>query len=69
NYPGQRVRKDAKGEHDEGVAGTIERLNHAAVAEQPVSGFDWSPDKTGLCAFSAFDQHVRVGIVTKLDTL
>ncbi|KAI9101030.1 WD40-repeat-containing domain protein [Phlyctochytrium arcticum] len=66
NYPSQRSKKDSKGK-EEGVAGTVEMLNNAHVAEQPVNAFDWSPDKRGLCAFTAFDQAVRVGIVTKLD--
>ncbi|KAJ3320848.1 WD repeat-containing protein 92 [Blyttiomyces sp. JEL0837] len=66
HYPAKRCQKDAKAEHDVGVPGTIEKLNHATVAEQPVSSFDWSPDKLGLFVFSAFDQQVRVGIVTKL---
>ncbi|KAJ3172541.1 WD repeat-containing protein 92 [Geranomyces variabilis] len=65
-YPEQRSKKDAKG-RDEGVAGTIEQINTASVAEQPVAAFDWSSDKQGLCVFAAFDQAVRVGIVTKLD--
>ena len=47
----------------------MEKLNHAGLAEQPVSGFDWSPDKQGLCVFTAFDQQVRVGVVTKLNGL
>ncbi|KND01686.1 uncharacterized protein SPPG_03481 [Spizellomyces punctatus DAOM BR117] len=66
NYPGQRSKKDAKGV-SEGVAGSVDLINDAHVAEQPVAAFDWSPDKQGLCVFAAFDQAVRVGIVTKLD--
>jgi WD repeat-containing protein 92 len=66
SYPAERVKKDEKNEHDMGVAGTVELLNNAPVAEQPVSSFDWSPDKQGLCVYSAFDQQVRVGVVTKL---
>jgi hypothetical protein len=52
-----------------GVPGTIDLIQKANVAEQPVNSFDWSPDKQGLCAFSAFDQSIRIGIVTKLGTL
>jgi hypothetical protein len=69
NYPSQRTRKDAKNEHDEGVPGTLTKLNHSPVAEQPVSAFDWSPDKLGLFVFTAFDQQVRVGMATKLQNL
>ncbi|KNE72142.1 hypothetical protein AMAG_16634 [Allomyces macrogynus ATCC 38327] len=47
--------------------GQVELLNNATVADQPVASFDWSPDKQGLCAFTAFDQTVRVGIVTRLN--
>lgn len=66
HYPTQRVKEDKEG-NKEGVAGTVEEIQHATMAEQPVSAFDWSPDKQGLCVFSAFDQTVRVGIVTKLN--
>ncbi|TPX39907.1 hypothetical protein SeMB42_g06197 [Synchytrium endobioticum] len=65
-YPESRVRKEKGDEHSMGVAGTMEELQHAKVAEQPVNSFDWSPDKKGLCVFTAFDQTVRVGIVTKI---
>lgn len=67
-YPSSRVRKEEDGQNV-GVPGTIEMIQKANVAEQPVNSFDWSPDKQGLCAFSAFDQSVRIGIVTKLGTL
>ncbi|KAJ3047719.1 WD repeat-containing protein 92 [Rhizophlyctis rosea] len=66
NYPSPRTRKDADNKHDEGVPGTVELINNAKVAEQPVAAFDWNPDKQGLCAFASFDQSVRVGIVTRL---
>ncbi|RKO94023.1 WD repeat-containing protein 92-like protein [Blyttiomyces helicus] len=68
-YPPARSRKDDKNIHSLGVAGTVELLNKAHVAEQPVSALDWSPDKQGLCVFAAFDQAVRVGIVTKLGSI
>ncbi|KAI8855051.1 WD40-repeat-containing domain protein [Chytridium lagenaria] len=61
--------EDADGQHDAGVPGKIVNLNHIDIAEQPISSLDWSPDKQGLCAFISFDQHVRVGVVTKLDQL
>mgnify|MGYP001806916873 CR=1 FL=1 len=50
-----------------GVAGSVEMLNYKNISTQPVAGFDWSPDKEGLFACVAFDQAVRVGIVTKLN--
>ncbi|KAI9173232.1 hypothetical protein H9P43_007363 [Blastocladiella emersonii ATCC 22665] len=65
-YPApSRVAKDENGV-PMGVIGSVECLNSAVVAEQPVASFDWSPDKQGLCAYTAFDQTLRVGIVTKL---
>ncbi|KAI9366754.1 WD40-repeat-containing domain protein [Zopfochytrium polystomum] len=69
HYPSQRQRKNAKDDQPEGVPGQLDRLNHAVVAEQPVSSFDWSPDKMGLFACSAFDQQVRVGCVTRLESV
>lgn len=50
-----------------GVTGSLERLQTANVAEQPVGAFDWNADKLGLCAFAGFDQAIRIGLVTKLD--
>lgn len=65
NYPAQRTIK--KDDELQGVAGTLVSLQNAIVAEQPVNSFDWSPDKQGLCVFTAYDQTVRVGIVTRLN--
>ncbi|KAI8925571.1 WD40-repeat-containing domain protein [Entophlyctis helioformis] len=67
-YPEKRTVK-AKDEIDKGVPGTIEVLQKAHIAEQPVAAFDWSPDKLGLCVFASFDQTVRVGLVTRLNLL
>ena len=50
-----------------GVAGSVELLNHKNMSSQPISSFDWHPDKEGLYCCSAFDQCVRVGVVTKLN--
>ncbi|KAJ3359204.1 WD repeat-containing protein 92 [Allomyces javanicus] len=66
NYPKSRVAHDDEN-RAYGVMGQVELLNNATVADQPVASFDWSPDKQGLCAFTAFDQTVRVGIVTRLN--
>jgi hypothetical protein len=52
-----------------GVVGKLERLCHKPLSSQPVNSFDWSPDRQGLFVCSAFDQCVRVGVVTKLDKL
>eukprot|EP00884_Botryococcus_braunii_P001227 jgi/Botrbrau1/11104/Bobra.0219s0013.1 len=67
HYPEQR-RKDVKGEAI-GVAGSIEELAQADLTSQPISSFDWSPDKAGLFCCAALDQCVRVGFVTKVNNL
>ncbi|KAJ3088171.1 hypothetical protein HK102_009399 [Quaeritorhiza haematococci] len=67
NYPQQRQKKEMNTDFIEGVMGNVDLISSANVAEQPVAAFDWSPDKMGLCAFTAFDQAIRVGIVTKLN--
>lgn len=33
------------------------------MTQQPVTAFDWSPDRCGLFACTALDQCVRVGLV------
>jgi hypothetical protein len=43
--------------------------NVSLSGDQPVSGLDWSPDKTGLAVSTAFDQKIRILIVTKLNQL
>jgi WD40 repeat protein len=68
SYPAQRVIKDPEG-IEKGVMGTCELLNSRTFSTQPINSFDWHHDKEGLCVFGAFDQSVRVGIVTKLNTL
>ena len=65
HYPASRVAKDDD-EKEFGVTGTVESLQTATLAEQPVASFDWSPDKTGLFCFASFDQQIRVGMVTRL---
>jgi hypothetical protein len=49
--------------------GSLEHINKTKVAEQPVCAFDWNQDKQGLCAFVSFDQHVRIGMATRLQSL
>ncbi|ORZ32314.1 WD repeat-containing protein 92 [Catenaria anguillulae PL171] len=68
NYPNARSAKDDK-DRAYGVMGSLDLIQSATVAEQPIASFDWSPDKQGLCAYTAYDQTVRVGIVTKLNQL
>ena len=52
-----------------GVAGSVNLLQNVTLSTQPISTFDWSPDKEGLAVCTAFDQTMRVLIVTKLKTL
>lgn len=54
---------------DRGVAGAVEELAEAPLSAQPLTALSWSPDKTGLFCCAALDQCVRVGCVTKLQTL
>ncbi|NXN12242.1 WDR92 protein, partial [Indicator maculatus] len=65
-YPAQRSRKDSEGA-EMGVAGSVSLLQNVTLSTQPISSLDWSPDKKGLCVCGAFDQTVRVLIVTKLN--
>jgi len=45
-YPDQRVVKDKDGKAA-GVAGTMNMINSKIVSTQPISSWDWSPDKVG----------------------
>ncbi|PKU31478.1 wd repeat-containing protein hypothetical protein [Limosa lapponica baueri] len=65
-YPAQRSKKDSEGA-EMGVAGSLSLLQNVTLSTQPISSLDWSPDKKGLCVCGAFDQTVRVLIVTKLN--
>ena len=47
----------------------IHLVNNVTLSTQPISSFDWHPDKLGLAVCSAFDQAIRVVIVTKLNRL
>lgn len=67
-YPASRTEKDKDGKVH-GVAGSVELLNSKKVADQPCVSFDWHPEKEGLCVMSCLDQTVKVGIVTKLNSL
>ena len=68
NYPSQRVCQDGDGV-DQGVMGTLSLQQNVTLSTQPISGFDWSPDKMGLGVCTSFDQCIRVIIVTKLNKL
>ncbi|CAG2213674.1 WD repeat-containing protein 92 [Mytilus edulis] len=65
-YPAKRVKEDENGA-EMGVAGTVNLLQNVMMSTQPISSFDWSPDKEGLCVCTAFDQTLRVLITTKLN--
>ncbi|XP_063184471.1 dynein axonemal assembly factor 10 [Chroicocephalus ridibundus] len=65
-YPSRRSKKDSEGA-EMGVAGSLSLLQNVTLSTQPISSLDWSPDKKGLCVCGAFDQTVRVLIVTKLN--
>ncbi|XP_077995639.1 dynein axonemal assembly factor 10-like [Glandiceps talaboti] len=65
-YPGKRSKEDKDGV-EEGVPGSVQLLQNAVIATQPVASFDWSPDKAGLAVCTGFDQTLRVLIVTKLN--
>ena len=68
NYPSQRTVEDKDGV-EMGVPGTVSLLQNVTLSTQPIASFDWSPDKEGLAVCTAFDQTLRVVIVTKLKTL
>lgn len=67
-YPGKRF-KEVKDEEPVGVAGEVVELSRASLSTQPISSFHWNRDKMGLCLTTAFDQQIRVAIVTKLNTI
>ncbi|KAF6030072.1 WDR92 [Bugula neritina] len=66
NYPAKRIVKTEEG-NELGVVGSLDLLQNTALSTQPISSFDWSPDKPGLCVCTAFDQTLRVLITTKLN--
>lgn len=68
HYPPRRVTKD-ENQVEMGLVGSVQSIQTATLAEQPIASFDWSPDKMGLFAFAAFDQQIRVGMVTKMNSL
>jgi len=52
-----------------GVPGSLQLLQNVGLSTQPLSSFDWSPDKSGLAVCTAFDQTLRVVVSTKLNTI
>jgi hypothetical protein len=68
HYPNQRRIKDPDGQWM-GVAGTVELVNSRNLSTQPIGSFDWHPDKAGLFVCGAYDQNVRVGMVTRTNLL
>ena len=68
HYPDQRRVKDPDGLWM-GVAGTVELVTSKNFSTQPIGSFDWHPDKAGLFVCSAFDQHLRVGMATRLNSI
>jgi len=67
HYPINRVGKHADDGLPVGKMGHVELLNSRVISTQPVTSFDWSPDKAGLCCLSCLDQILRVYIITKLE--
>ena len=59
HYPLNRVTKHGEDGLPIGKMGDIELLNSRVISTQPVTSFDWSPDKAGLCCMSCLDQTVR----------
>ncbi|KAL4237762.1 WD repeat-containing protein 92 [Mactra antiquata] len=68
HYPMNRVEKDNDG-IEIGIPGTVSMVQNTVLSTQPISSFDWSPDKEGLCVCTSFDQMLRVCVVTKLKTV
>ena len=59
NYPTNRVGKHQEDGTPIGVAGSVELLNSRVISTQPITSFDWSPDREGLCCMSSLDQTMR----------
>ena len=59
NYPTNRVGKHPEDNSPIGVIGSVELLNSRVISTQPITSFDWSPDREGLCCMSSLDQTMR----------
>lgn len=61
--------KDAESGEAMGCVGTVQLVAQRTLSSQPMASFDWHPDKAGLFVSAAFDQCIRVGVVTKVSSL
>jgi len=43
-----------------------DQISSSLLSTQPISSFNWHPDKEGLAVMSAYDQTVRIALVTHL---
>uniref|UniRef100_A0A1B6CAY4 Dynein axonemal assembly factor 10 n=1 Tax=Clastoptera arizonana TaxID=38151 RepID=A0A1B6CAY4_9HEMI len=68
NYPEKRIKDNGDGQNIS-VAGNVSLLQNSMLSTQPISSFQWSKDKIGLGLCTAFDQTVRIVIVTKLNLI
>lgn len=68
-YPDSRSRPNPADGKPCGVAGRLERVARQCPTQQPVCGFDWSPDKAGLFVCASLDQCIRLGFVTRTNAL
>ena len=59
-YPKNRVGKHEQDGAPIGIAGSVELLNSRVISTQPITSFDWSPDREGLCCMSTLDQTMRL---------
>ena len=50
-----------------GVVGEVEGVASQMLSSQPIHSIDWHADKLGLGVTTAFDQTVRVVLVTRLN--
>eukprot|EP00118_Oscarella_pearsei_P005405 m.24874 g.24874 ORF g.24874 m.24874 type:complete len:359 (+) comp28690_c0_seq3:30-1106(+) len=67
-YPSNREKDDSEG-IPMGVIGSIDLLQNVTLSTQPISSFDWNPEKAGLCVCTSFDQCFRVLIVTQMKNI
>ncbi|KAA6395632.1 MAG: hypothetical protein EZS28_008842 [Streblomastix strix] len=68
-YPSERSRIDLEDGKAVGVMGEIKHIQNQIISTQPIHTIDWHPGWFGLGTCTAFDQCVRVVVVTKLNTL
>ncbi|CAH8506945.1 unnamed protein product [Heterobilharzia americana] len=77
HYPSKRqkiikeVDPEGKGDIEvaQGIIGHLTQLQNCTLSTQPICSLDWCPDKLGLAVCVAFDQAIRILIVTKLNKL